>query len=55
MNDFVLERKINWIVWIGIVDYLFLLWVYIVINDKELLDILLMVINIVRELSLSEG
>ncbi len=55
LNDFAPERKINRIVRIGIADYPFLPRAYTAINDKELLDILLMATNIARELSLSEG
>lgn len=55
LNDFAPERKINRIVRIGIADYPFLPRAYTAINDKELLDILLMATNIARELSLSEA
>ncbi len=49
------KEKLNRIVRIGIADYPFLPRAYTAINDKELLDILLMATNIARELSLSEG
>ncbi|MGL4224541.1 MAG: tetratricopeptide repeat protein [Vibrio sp.] len=55
MNEFAANRKLNPIIRMGIVDYPFLPRAYTAINDKELLDILLMATHIARELSLSEG
>ncbi|MGC9550995.1 tetratricopeptide repeat protein, partial [Vibrio metoecus] len=55
LNEFATDRKINRIVRIGITDYPFLPRAYTAINDKELLDILLMATHIARELSLSES
>ncbi|ENM5761549.1 tetratricopeptide repeat protein [Vibrio mimicus] len=55
LNEFSAERKINKIVRMGIADYPFLPRAYTAINDKELLDILLMATHIARELSLKES
>lgn len=55
LDEFEPERKINRIIRVGMTDYPFLPRAYTAINDKELLDILLMATHIARELSLSEN
>lgn len=54
IEEFRPELPINRIIRIGITDYLFLPRAYTAINDKELLDILLMATSVSRELSLKE-
>ncbi|MFA0412833.1 tetratricopeptide repeat protein [Vibrio renipiscarius] len=53
-DDFRPERTINRIVRVGIVDYPFLPRAYTALNDKELMDILLMATGAARTLSLQE-
>ncbi|PNH81041.1 hypothetical protein C1N27_08540 [Vibrio diazotrophicus] len=55
IREFQPERKINRIIRMGITDYPFLPRAYTAINDKELLDILLMATSAARELSMKEN
>ena len=55
INEFQPERRLNRIIRMGIADYPFLPRAYTAINDKELLDILLMATSVARELSMKEG
>ncbi|WP_162062603.1 tetratricopeptide repeat protein [Vibrio taketomensis] len=54
ITDFKPQRKLNRIVRIGMVDYPFLPRAYTAINDKELMDILLMATGAARSLSLED-
>ncbi|MFV0447769.1 MAG: tetratricopeptide repeat protein [Vibrio sp.] len=54
IREFQPERKVNRIIRMGITDYPFLPRAYTAINDKELLDILLMATNAARDLSMKE-
>lgn len=54
IDQFQPERRLNRIIRLGITDYPFLPRAYTAINDKELLDILLMATGVARELSLAE-
>lgn len=55
INEFEQERKINRIVRVGMANYPFLPRAYTAINDKELLDILLVATHMAREISIQES
>lgn len=55
IDEFQPERRLNRTIRMGIADYPFLPRAYMAINDKELLDILLMATNTARQLSMREG
>ncbi|CAM3584440.1 tetratricopeptide repeat protein [Vibrio aquimaris] len=55
VNEFTQKYRLNNIVRIGMADYPFLPRAYTAINDKELLDILLMSTNAARSLSMEEN
>lgn len=55
INEFEPHRHLNRNIRVGIADYPFLPRAYTAINDKELLDILLMATDIARGLSLQEN
>ncbi|WP_165310560.1 tetratricopeptide repeat protein [Vibrio ziniensis] len=55
IREFQPERKLNRIIRMGIADYPFLPRAYTAINDKELLDILLMATSAARDLSMKEN
>lgn len=55
MQEFQPERALNRTIRMGIADYPFLPRAYTAINDKELLDILLMAASVARELSIREN
>lgn len=55
IEEFQPQRRLNRIIRMGIADYPFLPRAYTAINDKELLDILLMATSAARELSLTEN
>ena len=55
VNEFTQKYGLNNIVRIGMADYPFLPRAYTAINDKELLDILLMSTNAARSLSMEEN
>lgn len=55
INQFQPERRLNRTIRLGIADYPFLPRAYTAINDKELLDILLMATGVARELSLKDN
>lgn len=55
IEEFQPERRLNRIIRMGIADYPFLPRAYTAINDKELLDILLMAASVARDLSLKEN
>ncbi|MCG3758877.1 tetratricopeptide repeat protein [Vibrio cincinnatiensis] len=54
VDQFQPERRLNRTIRVGIADYPFLPRAYTAINDKELLDILLMATSVARELSLKD-
>ncbi len=54
IQEFQPERRLNRIIRMGITDYPFLPRAYTAINDKELLDILLMATSAARDLSMTE-
>jgi tetratricopeptide (TPR) repeat protein len=54
INEFQPERDLNRIIRMGIADYPFLPRAYMMINERELLDILLMATSVSRSLSVSE-
>ncbi len=54
IDDFQPSRPLNRVIRIGIADYPFLPKAYTSINDKELLDILLMATSVSRELSIQD-
>ncbi|GAB2666073.1 tetratricopeptide repeat protein [Vibrio panuliri] len=55
VEEFKPQRKLNRVVRMGMVDYPFLPRAYTALNDKELLDILLMATGAARTLSLDDG
>ncbi len=55
IQEFQPQRRLNRVIRMGITDYPFLPKAYTAINDKELLDILLMATSAARELSLKEN
>ncbi|GMQ47452.1 tetratricopeptide repeat protein [Vibrio sp. 10N] len=55
INEFEQERNINRIVRVGMANYPFLPRAYTAINDKELLDILLVATHMAREVSMRES
>lgn len=55
VNEFEPKRKINRIVRIGMANYPFLPRAYTAINDKELLDILLIATHMARDVSMRES
>lgn len=55
VNEFEQERKMNRIVRIGMANYPFLPRAYTAINDKELLDILLVATHMARDVSMRES
>jgi hypothetical protein len=55
IQEFQPERRLNRIIRMGIADYPFLPRAYTAINDKELLDILLMAASVARDLSIKEN
>ncbi|GAK87001.1 hypothetical protein JCM19238_4610 [Vibrio ponticus] len=54
INEFKPQRNLNRVVRLGMVDYPFLPRAYTALNDKELLDILLMATSAARTLSLED-
>jgi len=55
IKEFQPQRRLNRIIRMGITDYPFLPRAYTAINDKELLDILLMATSAARDLSMQEN